>query len=76
LDLVRRNTDTSIIHSTFRTHAMNTMTTTAEFTNRTAPAGANAFFPALGKKLLGLLRMISATNSVEPALLADRIVLE
>ena len=55
---------------------MNSMTTTAEFTNRTAPAGANAFFPALGKKLLGLLCMISGTNSVEPSLLADRIVLE
>lgn len=54
---------------------MNTMTTTAEFSNRTA-AGANAFLPALGKKLLGLLCMISATNSVEPSLLADRIVLE
>jgi hypothetical protein len=55
---------------------MNTMTNTAEFTNRTSPAGANAFFPALGKKLLGLLCMISGTNSIEPSLLADRIVLE
>ena len=55
---------------------MNTMTNTAEFTNRTAPAGDSAFFPSLGKKLLGLLCMIAATNSVDPTLLADRIVLD
>jgi hypothetical protein len=76
LDLVRRNTDTFIIHSTSRKHAMNTMNTTAEFANRTAPDAANAFLPALGKKLLGLLCMTAAVQSADKALLAERIVLE
>ena len=55
---------------------MNTMNTTAEFTNRTAPDAANAFLPALGKKLLGLLCMTAAVQSADKALLAERIVLD
>jgi hypothetical protein len=78
LDLVRRNTDTHTIHSTSGKHAMNTMTNTAQFTDRTqsTPVEGDAFFGKLARKMLGLLCMISAVNSVDQALLAERIVLE
>ena len=74
---MRRNTDTPIIHSTYGTHAMNTMTNTADFANRTgADAAANTFLRKLATKAFSLLCMISALNSVEKALLAEHIVLE
>jgi hypothetical protein len=74
LDLLRRTTDTSIIHSTSGTHTMNTMTNTAEFSNEIAQADHSAFIPTLLSKMLGLLRLTGGMNSIDSALLADRIV--
>jgi len=53
---------------------MNTMTNTAEFSNQTAQADHSDFFPTLLHKMLGWLRMSGGMNSIDPALLAARIV--
>lgn len=53
---------------------MNTMTNTAEFSHQTAQADHREFFPTLLSKLLGLLRLSSGMNSIDTALLAERIV--
>jgi hypothetical protein len=57
-------------------HTMNTMTNTAEFSHQTAQADHSEFFPTLLSKLLGLLRLSSGMNSIDTALLAERIVLD
>lgn len=73
---MRRTTDTSFIHSTSGTHTMNTMTTTAQFSHDIALADHRAFFPTLLAKMLGLLVLAGGMNSIDSALLADRIVLD
>lgn len=55
---------------------MNTMTNTAEFSNEIAQADHSDFIPTLLSKMLGLLRLTGGMNSVDTALLADRIVLD
>jgi len=55
---------------------MNTMTNTAEFSNHIAQADHSDFFPTLLSKMLGLLRLAGGMNSVDTAILADRIVLD
>ena len=53
---------------------MNTMTNTADFSSHIAQADHTDFFPTLLNKLLGLLRLSGGMNSIDPALLAERIV--
>jgi hypothetical protein len=58
-----------------RTH-MNTMTNTADFSNQIAEADHSDFFPALFKKLFALFLLSGGVNSIDTALLAERIVQE
>lgn len=52
---------------------MNTLTNTAGFSSHLDQPTA-AFVPALLKKLVALLRLSAGMNSMDPALLAERIV--
>jgi len=54
---------------------MNTMINTADF-SRHADAGASDFFAGLAKKLMALFLLSGGVNSIDPALLAERIVQE
>jgi len=53
---------------------MNTMTNTADFSSHVAEADHSTFFPTLVSNLLGLLRLSGGMNSIDTALLAERIV--
>lgn len=53
---------------------MNTMTNTAGFAGHLDQTKTGAFFPALLQKLVALLRLSGGMNSIDPALLAGRIV--
>lgn len=53
---------------------MNTMTHTAEFSNAIAQADHTRFFPTLLTRLLALFRLSAGMNSIDSALLAERIV--
>jgi hypothetical protein len=57
----------------FKAHSMNTMTNTADFSH-TADAGANDFFAKLAKKLVALFLLTGGVNSIDTALLAERII--
>jgi hypothetical protein len=53
---------------------MNTMTNTADFSNHVAQADHSEFFPSLWKKLFALFLLTGGVNSIDTALLAERIV--
>ncbi|HEX8477934.1 MAG TPA: hypothetical protein VF663_06345 [Telluria sp.] len=53
---------------------MNTMTNTADFSRHAADAGANDFFARLAKKLIALFLLTGGVNSIDTALLAERII--
>ena len=53
---------------------MNTMTNTADFSRHAATAGNSDFFAGLAKKLLALFLLTGGVNSIDPALLAERII--
>jgi hypothetical protein len=60
----------------FQGRTMNTMTNTADFSNQIAEADHSDFFPALFKKLFALFLLSGGVNSIDTALLAERIVQE
>lgn len=53
---------------------MNTMTNTADFSHSTTAADQRDFFANLAKKLLALFLLTGGVNSIDPALLAERII--
>lgn len=55
---------------------MNTITTSADFSRRTAAADQREVFPALPQKLFELFRRTGGIDSIDPALLKTHIVLE
>ena len=57
-----------------KAHIMNTMTNTADFSHRTADAAKSDFFAKLSKKLLALFLLTGGVNSIDTALLAERII--
>jgi hypothetical protein len=60
----------------FQGRTMNTMINTADFSNQIAEADHSDFFPALFKKLFALFLLSGGVNSIDTALLAERIVQE
>ena len=57
-----------------KAYTMNTMTNTADFSNHTAQADHSAFFSTLAKKLVALFLLTGGVNSIDTAILAERII--